>query len=109
MKTNETAKKGMMVGVGAGLVLFVLAGLLPGSTMGGLVGLKIVNAISGGPMAVAVLPKIILALSMLLGVLFAAVVYVVGSGMIGWSVGHLIDSARVKAGVGNTAPTGSGN
>ena len=33
MKTNETAKKGLYVGVGVGLVLFVLAGLLPGSLL----------------------------------------------------------------------------
>ena len=103
MKTNETAKKGLMVGVGAGLVLFVLAGFLPGSMLGGVVGLKIVSAISGGPMSAAILPKMILALSMLLGVMLAAVVYVLGSGMIGWSVGYMIESAKERAAVGSAA------
>ncbi|HCC53783.1 MAG TPA: hypothetical protein DEQ20_02495 [Desulfobulbaceae bacterium] len=103
MKTNETAKKGLYVGVGVGLVLFVLAGLLPGSLLGGVVGLKIVGALYGGPMTTAILPKIILAVSMLIGVMLSAVVYVLGPGMIGWSVGYMFEAARKRAEVGDAA------
>ena len=99
MKNNETAKKGLYVGVGVGLVLFVLAGLLPGSLLGGLVGLKIVGVVFGGPMTHAILPRIILAVSMIGGVLLSAVVYVLGSGLIGWCAGHMIESAKEKAAV----------
>ena len=103
MKTNETAKKGLYVGVGVGMVLFVLAGLLPGSLLGGVVGLKIVGAMSGGPMTTAILPKIILAVSMILGVMLSAVVYILGPGMIGWSVGYMFEAARKRAEVGDAA------
>ncbi len=104
MEKNETAKKGLYVGVGVGLVLFVLAGLLPGSLLGGLVGLKIVEVAFGGPMSHAILPRIILAVCMISGILLSAVVYVLGSGMLGWSAGHVIASAREKkAAVGDVA------
>ncbi|MFH7325082.1 hypothetical protein [Desulfurivibrio sp. C05AmB] len=97
MKTNETAKKGLYVGVGAGLVFFVLAGLLPGTLLGGAVGLKIIGIMYGGPMPVAILPKVILAVSMMLGVMLSAVVYIFGSGLVGWSVGHALEASRAKA------------
>lgn len=103
MKTNETAKKGLYVGVGIGLVLFVLAGLLPGSLLGGVVGLKIVGAAYGGHMTTAILPKIILAVSMIIGIMLSAVVYVLGSGMIGWSVGYMLEAAKKRAEVGDAA------
>jgi len=103
MKTNETARKGLYVGVGVGLVLFVLAGLLPGSLLGGVVGLKIIGAAYGGPMTTAILPKIILAVSMIIGIMLSAVVYVLGSGMIGWSVGYMLEASRQRAEVGDAA------
>lgn len=95
MKTRETAKRGLYVGIGAGLVIFVLAGLLPGSLIGGVVGLKVIEVVFGGPMTAEILPRMILALSMIIGVLASAVVCVLGPGLIGWSVGYMIDSARV--------------
>lgn len=109
MKKHETAKKGLYVGVGVGLVLFVLAGLLPGSLLGGVAGLKIVEALYGGPMTVAILPKIILAVSMLVGIMLAAVVYVLGSGIIGWSAGYMIEAAKERAEAGEAAMSRAGH
>lgn len=109
MKTNETAKKGLYVGVGVGLVLFVLAGLLPGSLLGGVVGLKIVGAAYGGPMTTAIMPKIILAVSMIIGVMLSAVVYILGPGMIGWSVGYMLEASRKRAEVGEAALSRAGS
>ncbi len=99
MSKKETANKGLYVGVGVGLILFVLAGLLPGSLLGGLVGLKIVELTFGGPMSHAILPRLILAVSMLGGIMLSAVVYVMGSGMLGYSVGNMIASAQEKKAV----------
>ena len=50
MKTEkDIAKKGLYVGAGAGLVLFAIIGLLPGSFIGGVVGLNIAGSIFGYP------------------------------------------------------------
>ncbi len=96
MKTRETAKKGLYVGTGAGLVLFILAGLLPGSLIGGVIGLKVIMAITGAPLGGAILSRIVLAVSMLTGIMASAAVCIMGPGLIGWSIGYLIDSAKIE-------------
>lgn len=97
MKTRETAKKGLYVGIGTGLVLFVLAGLLPGSLIGGVIGLKIITAVTGAPLGGAVLSRIVLAVSMLAGIMASAVAFIMGPGLAGWTIGYLIDSAKEAA------------
>ena len=96
MKTREIAKKGLYVGAGAGLVLFVLAGLLPGSLIGGVIGLKVIMAVTGAPLGGALLSRILLAVSMLAGIMVSALVCIMGPGLIGWSIGYLIDSVKVE-------------
>lgn len=96
MKTRETAKKGLYVGAGAGLVLFILGGLLMGSLIGGVIGLKVITAITGAPLGGAIVSRTLLAVSMLAGIMTSAAVCIMGPGLIGWSIGYLIDSARVE-------------
>jgi len=93
MKANEMATKGLYIGTGAGLVLFALAGLLPGSLIGGVIGLKIAGSIFGG-MGTAILPRVILAVSMIMGVVTSALVCILGSGLAGWSMGFVVDAIR---------------
>ena len=99
MKTGETAKKGLYIGVGAGLVLFALVGFLPGSFIGGVVGLNVAGSIFGLPVTASVLPRIIVGASMVLGVMFAGVVFVAGGAMAGWLTGNALEAVR------NSAPT----
>ena len=96
MKTGEMAKKGLYTGVGAGLVLFALVGLLPGSFIGGVIGLNIAGGIFGFPLTASVLPRIIVALSMLMGVVLSGVAFVVGGALAGWLTGHVIDVLRER-------------
>src|SRR5208282_5035304 len=91
---GEMAKKGLYTGIGAGLVLFALTGLLPGSFIGGVVGLNIAGRIFGLPLTASVLPRIIVSVSMVLGVMLAGVVFVVGFSLLGWVTGHAIDTMR---------------
>jgi membrane protein YqaA with SNARE-associated domain len=92
MKT--AAKKGIYIGAGAGLILFAILGLLPGSFVGGVLGLNIARSIYGMPLEPALIPRIIVGVSMLLGVLLAGLVFVVGSSIVGWLIGSAIDSIR---------------
>jgi len=94
MKTREMAKKGVYVGAGAGLILFALIGLLPGSFIGGVIGLNIAGSIFGHPLGAALLPRIIVAISMLLGIVVAGVVFIAGASLLGWLAGYLIDAVR---------------
>jgi hypothetical protein len=94
METRETAKKGLYVGVGAGLILFVLVGLLSGSLVGGLIGLKIAGGIFGIPLEAAILPRLIVALSMVAGIMISATVFIVGSAIAGWLAGYVVDTVR---------------
>ncbi|OGW20422.1 MAG: hypothetical protein A2077_02130 [Nitrospirae bacterium GWC2_46_6] len=94
MKTKETLKKGLYAGAGAGLVLFALIGLLPGSFIGGVVGLNIAGGIFGTPLEAALLPRMIVGISMVLGIMVAGLVFVVGGSLIGWLAGYVIDAIR---------------
>ncbi|MGD1074923.1 MAG: hypothetical protein ABR903_02410 [Thermodesulfovibrionales bacterium] len=97
MKTGGgAAGKAALVGAGAGLVLFAIIGLLPGSFIGGVIGLNIAGAIFGLPLTSALLPRVIVGISMLLGVFVSALIFVMSASILGWLVGSVVDS--VKAG-----------
>jgi hypothetical protein len=95
MKTTEMAKRAAYIGAGAGLVLFAIAGLLPGSFLGGVIGLNIAGSLFGTPVGSAILPRLIVGISMLLGVLVSALIFITGSSIIGWLIGYVIDSLKV--------------
>lgn len=94
MKTQETARKTAYIGAGAGLVLFAVVGLLGGSLVGGVIGLNLAGGLFGAPVSSALLPRLIVGISMLLGILVSAVSFIAGSGTVGWLIGCAIDSVR---------------
>ena len=95
MKTNEMAKKTAYIGAGAGVVLFAVIGLLPGSFIGGVIGLNIAGSLFGMPVSSALLPRLIVGLSMLLGVMVSGIIFIAGSTVAGWLIGYVIDFLRV--------------
>ncbi len=92
---GEMAKKMSYIGAGAGLVLFAIVGLLPGSFLGGVIGLNIAGSLFGLPVSSALLPRLIVGLSMLMGVLVSAIIFISGATVAGWLIGYVIDSLRV--------------
>lgn len=94
MKTNEMAKKGLYIGAGAGLVLFAIIGLLPGSFIGGVIGINIASMLFGTPLSTSLIPRIIVGASMVLGVCVAGMVFVIGTSIVGWLCGHVVDALR---------------
>jgi hypothetical protein len=91
MKTT-IARKTAYIGAGAGLVLFALFGLLPGSLMGGAMGINIAGWLFGLPLQPGLLSRIIVLASMLTGVLVAGIVIVTASSAIGWLAGRALES-----------------
>lgn len=96
MKNNEMARKGLYIGAGAGLVLFAILGLLPGSFIGGMIGINLAGSLFGLPLEPTVISRIIVGVSMVLGVFMAGVVFVVGGSSLGWFAGNLLDAARMS-------------
>lgn len=93
MKTG-TARKAAYIGAGAGLVLFALFGLLPGSLVGGAAGLNIASWFFGAPLEPGLVSRAIVLVSMLAGVLLAGIVIVTATTTAGWLIGRLLEGAH---------------
>jgi len=91
MKTT-ISRKTAYIGAGAGLVLFALFGLLPGSLLGGAVGINIAGWLFGLPLDPGLVSRIIVLASMLIGVLVAGIVMVTVSSTVGWLIGKVLES-----------------
>ncbi len=87
MKTSK-AKQGAYAGAGAGLVLFGLFGLLPGSLIGGAMGISAAGMLFGLPLEPGILPRMMVLGSMLLGVMVSGIMIITASSSIGWLVGQ---------------------
>ena len=91
MKTT-IARKTTYIGAGAGLVLFALFGLMPGSLLGGAMGINIAGWLFGLPLQPGLVSRVIVLASMLLGVLVAGIVMVTATSTLGWLVGKALES-----------------
>ena len=94
MKQKELAQRGTYVGTGAGLIMFMLVGLFPGSLIGGAVGLWLSSLVTGSAADISIVPRVITSLSMVVGILGSAALFVVGSSVAGWAVGTALDAVR---------------
>jgi hypothetical protein len=97
MKSDMAAKKAAYIGAGAGLTLFVMVGLLPGSFLGGVMGITLAGGLFGFPVESGLLQRVIVAVSMFLGVLVAGALFVTSGTLIGWMMGNAVDSLPVRA------------
>lgn len=91
MKTS-ISKKAAYIGAGAGLVLFALFGLLPGSLIGGAVGINIAGWLCGLPLESGLMARAIVLASMLAGVLTAGIAVVTATSSLGWLAGRLAEA-----------------
>ncbi len=93
---KEGARRGLYIGIGAGLVLFAIIGLLPGSFLGGVIGLNIAGMIFGTPVTASIFPRLIVGVFMLFGVMVSGLVFVIGCGTLGWLLGTVVDHLRAE-------------
>ncbi|TAN41782.1 MAG: hypothetical protein EPN25_04425 [Nitrospirae bacterium] len=92
MKNTNYAKKMTLVGAGCGVVLFAIFGLLPGSFLGGVMGLNLAGSLLGLPVTSGVLSRLIVAVSMVLGVMVAGIMFITASSLTGWLLGTIADT-----------------
>ena len=93
MKTKNTAVKAAYIGAGAGLVLFAMFGLLPGSLLGGAAGIKFAGLLFGLPLESGLISRMIVLASMLVGVLVAGIIVVTAAASMGWLAGRVAEAA----------------
>lgn len=91
MKTS-LAKKAAYIGAGAGMVLFALFGLLPGSLIGGAAGINVAGWIFGLPLEPGIISRAVVFASMLVGVLVSGVAIVTAASSAGWLMGKVMDA-----------------
>ncbi len=89
MKTT-LSRKGACIGAGAGLVLFAVFGLLPGSLIGGAAGIKFAGMLFGLPLESGLLSRLIVLASMLAGVLVSGTAIVAAASTLGWLAGAVL-------------------
>jgi len=104
MKTT-IARKTAYLGAGAGMVLFALFGLMPGSLLGGAMGINVAGWLFGLPLQPGLLSRMIVLASMLMGVLVAGIVIVTTTSTIGWIAGKVLESGRHVKEVAETGKT----
>lgn len=95
MKT-ALKRQGAYLGAGAGLVLFALFGLLPGSLLGGAAGIKFAGMLFGLPLDPGILSRLVVLMSMLVGVLVSGTAIVTASSTIGWLAGAALGTSVKK-------------
>lgn len=92
MKTS-LAKRAAYIGAGAGMVLFVLFGLLSGSLLGGAAGINLAGWVFGLPLEPGIISRAVVLVSMLMGVVVSGIVIVTAASSAGWLLGKVIDTA----------------
>ncbi len=96
MKTT-LSRKSAYIGAGAGLVLFSIFGLLPGSLLGGAAGIKFAGMLLGLPLDPGVLSRIIVLASMLVGVMVSGIAIITSTSAAGWILGRVLESSASMA------------
>lgn len=91
MKTT-IATKTTFIGAGAGLVLFALFGLVPGSLLGGAAGLEVAGSLYGLPLESGLVARAVVLASMLFGVLASGITIVTATSAAGWLVGNTAET-----------------
>ncbi len=94
---TSLSRKTAYIGAGAGLVLFALFGLLPGSLLGGAAGIKLAGLFFGLPLDPGLLSRAIVLSSMLVGIVVAGITIVTAAATMGWLAGKVLEGpAREK-------------
>jgi hypothetical protein len=101
------ARKSAYIGAGAGLAIFTVFGLLPGSLLGGAAGIKVAGMLFGLPLEPGVLSRSIVLISMLVGVLVSGIAITTATSSAGWLLGSLLGSSPRESLTSDKAAVGS--
>ena len=91
------SRKTAYLGAGAGIVLFAIFGLLPGSLLGGAAGIKLAGMLFGLPLGSGIVARMIVLASMLVGVMASGITIVTATATLGWLMGSVLEGAGSKS------------
>lgn len=84
------SRKTAYIGAGAGMVLFAIFGLLPGSLLGGAAGIKLAGIVFGLPLDPGIISRAVVLASMMVGVMVSGITIVTATATTGWLVGRVL-------------------
>jgi small-conductance mechanosensitive channel len=91
---NTHSKQMAYIGAGAGLVLFAIFGLLPGSLLGGAAGIKFAGLFFTLPLEPGIVSRFIVLTSLFVGVVVSGITIVTATSTTGWLLGRVIDASE---------------
>jgi hypothetical protein len=96
MKEKKYTRKLAYIGAGCGMVLFGVFGLLPGSFLGGVMGLNVAGSLLGLPLSSGIASRLIVAASMVFGVMMSGIICITAPSVAGWLIGSVLDAATAE-------------
>jgi len=90
------SRKTAYIGAGAGMVLFAIFGLLPGSLLGGAAGIKLAGMVFGLPLDPGIISRAIVLASMLVGVMVSGITIVTATSTAGWVIGRVLEGGHAS-------------
>jgi len=96
MKDTKYSRKLMFMGAGCGIVLFAIFGLVPGLFLGGVMGLNIAGILLGVPVTSSLLSRLIVAASMVTGVMVSGIIFITAASVAGWLIGTAVDGLTAE-------------
>jgi len=93
---EKYSKKLTYMGAGCGVVLFAIFGLLPGSFLGGVMGLNIAGSLLGTPVTAGITARLIVAASMVVGVMVSGIMFTTAFSLLGSLIGTVVDGLRAE-------------
>lgn len=94
--TAKTYKRGIIIGAIVGIVVFLCIGIVPGSFVGGMIGLNMASILFDAPFNSELAPRLIVAVSMVMGVLLSALMIVSISALVGVVGTNLVAHIRAE-------------
>jgi hypothetical protein len=94
MKDKGFSKKFLYMGAACAGVLFAIFGVLPGSCLGGVMGLNVAGILLGLPVTSGKLSALLVAASMAMGVIVSGIIFITAAVTTGWIISRMLDAVR---------------
>jgi hypothetical protein len=94
MKDKGFSKKFLYMGVACAVVLFAVFGVLPGSCLGGVMGLNVAGILLGLPVTSGKFSSLLVAASMAMGVIVSGIIFSTAAVAAGWLISRVLDTVK---------------